>query len=239
MAEAQLDLLAPHAPDSRFIIRESPRAHHMAIHVNVDGVVEVVVPRHTRPGEVQQFVSQHRQWIDRALGEVEKNVSPAMRSMPDSIELPALGACWRVEYAHKRLHERDDVIEVPAVHEDRPACRQHLRRWLQTKARQELVPQLERIAAEHGFEFKRVQVRGQKTRWGSYSSSGTISINYCLLFLEPELVKHLMFHELCHTRHLNHSRRFWRLLAKHQPNFLALERRLDQARTSVPGWLAL
>ena len=85
MAEAQLDLLAPHAPDSRFIIRESPRAHHMAIHVNVDGVVEVVVPRHTRPGEVQQFVTQHRQWIDRALGEIERSVPPVQRSMTISL----------------------------------------------------------------------------------------------------------------------------------------------------------
>ncbi|MDH3589641.1 MAG: M48 family metallopeptidase [Gammaproteobacteria bacterium] len=239
MAEAQLDLLAPHEPDSHFVIRPSPRARHMAIHVGADGVVEVVVPRHTRPGAVEKFVTQHRQWIDRALGELEKDHPPIDRSMPDVIELPALAASWSVQYASRRLREAGGTLQVPAVHEDRPACRQYLQRWLKGKARRCLVPKLQQLAEDRDLPFKRVQVRGQRTRWGSYSSSGTISINYCLLFLAPELVQHLMLHELCHTVEMNHSRRFWRLLAQHQTAFLSLERRLDKAWIDVPGWVGL
>ena len=239
VTEEQLDLLAPHEPDAHFVIRESARAKHMAINVGAHGVVEVVVPRHTRPKIVQAFVEQHRQWIDRALSELEKDRPPIIRSMPDVIELKAVNRHWAVRYSAKRFREADSTVHVPAVHEDRPQCRHHLQKWLKNKAREFLIPDLKVLAEEAGFEFKRVQVRGQRTRWGSYSSSGTLCINYCLLFLQPELVTHLMMHELCHTQEMSHSHRFWRLLARYQPDFRDLERRLDRAWVEVPGWVGL
>jgi predicted metal-dependent hydrolase len=73
-------------------------------------------------------------------------------------------------------------------------------------------------------------VRGQKTCWGSHSSTGTISINYCLLFLEPALVRYLMVHELCHARHMNHSRRFWRAVGLHEPDYERLDRVVEDSR---------
>ncbi|MDH3645998.1 MAG: M48 family metallopeptidase [Gammaproteobacteria bacterium] len=239
MTEEQLDLLAPHQPDEHFVIRESARAKHMAINVGAHGVVEVVVPRHTRPKIVQEFVAQHRQWIDRALSELEKDRPPIKRAMPDVIELAAIDRRWTVQYGSKRLQEIGGTVHVPAIHEDRPQCRQHLQQWLKNTAREHLVPRLNGLAEETGFHYKKVQVRGQRTRWGSYSSSGTLSLNYCLLFLQPELVKHLMMHELCHTREMSHSRRFWRLLGEYQPDFRSLERRLDGAWIDVPGWVGL
>ncbi|NNF67326.1 MAG: M48 family metallopeptidase [Gammaproteobacteria bacterium] len=239
MTGNQLDLLAPHEPDEVFLIRESKRARQMAINIGPHGVVEVVVPRNTQPKVVQAFVIQHQSWIDRALMALEKDRPEICRSMPDRIELASIDRHWDVQYGGKRLREKDGRVFVPAVHEDRPACRRHLQQWLKTTAKVHLVPQLQQLADEHGFSYKRVQVRGQKTRWGSYSSSGTLSLNFCLLFLAPELVRHLMFHELCHTQEMSHSHRFWRLLETYQPAYRELERRLDRGWMDVPGWVGL
>ena len=119
------------------------------------------------------------------------------------------------------------------------SCVAALKRWLTGLAREELEPWLRSLSALTGDAFRRMQVRGQKTCWGSHSSTGTISINYCLLFLEPALVRYLMIHELCHARHMNHSRRFWRAVARHEPDYKQLDRELGEAWSRVPGWLCL
>ncbi len=239
MAERQLDLLAPHTADSNFVVRRSPRARHMAISVGAHGVVEVVVPKSARPAAVEAFVTKHRAWIDRALAEYAATHPPVDRSMPEVIVLPAIGREYAVRYDARRTAETGKVLNVAGNRDDRPHCRAQLRLWLRKLGNKTLVPRLAELSAETDLQYKRVQVRGQRTRWGSYSSSGTLSINYCLLFLTPELVDHLLIHELCHTRHLNHSRRFWRLVSGYSPDYRALEKRLDASWRDVPAWLAL
>jgi predicted metal-dependent hydrolase len=102
-----------------------------------------------------------------------------------------------------------------------------------------LGPRLQRLADECGFSFARMQVRRQRTRWGSCSIGGTISLNICLLFLDPAVVRYLMIHELCHTRHMNHSRRFWSLVETHEPQYRALDRELLRGWQRVPRWVFL
>lgn len=239
MAEEQLDLLTPHNDDTDFLVRKSPRARHMAISVGAHGVVEVVVPKSARPDKVQAFVRQHQDWIDRALAEYAATHPPVDRSMPATINLPAIDRNYRVKYDAARDDERDGTVYIAAPRSDRLRVRESLRKWLKATARIELLPRLAGIANRLDMSYKRAQVRGQRTRWGSCSSIGTVSLNYCLLFLEPELVEHLLIHELCHTRHMNHSRRFWKLVAEHSPDYRALEQRLDEAWRDVPAWLAL
>jgi predicted metal-dependent hydrolase len=82
-----------------------------------------------------------------------------------------------------------------------------------------------------------VQVRLQRTRWGSCSNSGTVSLNAALLFLEPPLVRYLFVHELCHLIALNHSRRFWSAVARYEPDHEALDRRLTAAWSEIPLWV--
>ena len=116
-------------------------------------------------------------------------------------------------------------------------CVTALKRWLAAVARAELEPQLQALSVSTGNPFARMQVRGQRTCWGSHSSSGTISINYCLLFLAPPLVRYLMIHELCHGRHMNHSRRYWRYVEKFEPDYRRLDKALTDAWNQVPVWL--
>jgi predicted metal-dependent hydrolase len=114
-----------------------------------------------------------------------------------------------------------------------------LREWLQRHGKQELAPWLAAVAAEMGVRYRKVQVRGQRTRWGSCSDSGTISLNYSLLFLPPRLVRYLFIHELCHLRYLDHSDRFWARVELFAPNWRRLERELREARRMVPDWVEL
>jgi hypothetical protein len=111
-----------------------------------------------------------------------------------------------------------------------------LRSWLLDQADYHLAPWLLRESAVVGRRPSNVQVRLQRTRWGSCSSSGTVSLNAALLFLEPPLVRYLFIHELCHLISLNHSRKFWGAVARFEPDYESLDRRLTEAWTEIPLW---
>lgn len=74
--------------------------------------------------------------------------------------------------------------------------------------------------------WKRVAIRDQKSRWGSCSRKGNLNFNYKLLFLPPELQDYIIVHELCHLRELNHSKRFWALVAAALPEYNDLRKKL-------------
>ncbi|MEM9386821.1 MAG: SprT family zinc-dependent metalloprotease [Pseudomonadota bacterium] len=226
-------------------IRESTRAKRLSIHVCPHKGVEVVVPRATSAARVQRFVEEHRGWIEQTRARLIASPCAAFdQSLPDRVDLRAIDAAWRVllEPEESALEGRvrlsesatDLILRGNTGHTGR--ARDELRRWLAAKGRTYLVPWTARLAKHHGFEHGRIQVRGQKTRWGSCSSRGTLSLNYSLLFLEPSLVRYVMLHELAHTRVMSHSDRFWALLCAMEPRARQLDRQLNDAWRDIPGW---
>jgi predicted metal-dependent hydrolase len=115
--------------------------------------------------------------------------------------------------------------------------RQLLLKWLIGHARAVLDAALNECSRDLGFAYDRVIVRRQRTRWGSCSARGTISLNCCLLFQRREVMRYLLVHELAHTRHMNHSRRFWQCVAEHCPAHRALDRELLDGWRHVPPWV--
>jgi predicted metal-dependent hydrolase len=115
--------------------------------------------------------------------------------------------------------------------------RRALTGWLSQRAWQGFEAPLRALAAQMGVQPGRLQVRCQRTRWGSCSRRGTISLNVCLLFQPPEVLRYLMIHELAHLRHMNHSARFWAEVARQEPDWKALDRELLQGWRRVPSWI--
>jgi predicted metal-dependent hydrolase len=163
--------------------------------------------------------------------------------LPDSIELPALGETWQVLYEPMRTHVVGIISETPGVLtvygavDHQPACRRALLAWLKQRTREEISPFLSALAGEHGFRFKESIVRCQKTRWGSCSAKGTISLNCKLLFLERNQVRCILLHELCHTVFMNHSEKFHALLHRIEPACRQIDRQMRKARKVVPPWV--
>jgi len=226
-------------------VRESSRARRLSIRVYPGGRVEVVVPRRTRAGEVQAFVAEHRDWIARSRASFAKVLPPEPFLLPARVSCPAIGRDFRVRYERQsgasgvRYRNEAGVVVLRGRTGDDKQCVAALKRWLASVARHEFEPRLKQLAVATDSPFRAMHIRGQRTCWGSHSSNGTISINYCLLFLGPELLRYLMIHELCHAHHMNHSRRFWYRVAQYEPGYRALDKELSSAWTKVPAWLGM
>lgn len=130
-------------------------------------------------------------------------------------------------------------LTVSTPTDNRTGVAQEIANELKALARHFLPPMLASYAHLHNLHYQRVSIRGQRTRWGSYSSSGTLSLNYKLLFLRRELVSYVLLHELAHTRYLDHSEAFWRLLRQLDVNARKLDGELRVSGSQVPPWLEL
>ncbi|NCU34246.1 M48 family peptidase [Candidatus Saccharibacteria bacterium] len=103
---------------------------------------------------------------------------------------------------------------------------------LRKQAKAYLSRRLEYLAREHNFEYDRVRFSHASTRWGSCSSNGTISLNIGLMNLPHELIDYVIIHELCHTRQMNHSDKFWSEVEKYDSDY---KKHVSQIKKYNPG----
>lgn len=227
----QLALLIPD-----YEIRSSNRAKYAQIRITPSGKVLVVVPRRFDMKRIPAFVAEHQRWIDSKLQQMQQTHNPIYDAdAPQRILLRAVNETWQVNYGDKRL--QDDITPLLALRiNSRRPVRPQLLRWLSERAKSVLGRQVDTLANETGLRPGALTIRGQKTRWGSCSSRKTLSLNRSLLFLPPPLVRYLIIHELCHLVHLNHSKRFWRLVERFEPDYEQLDRGLTTASHYIPRW---
>jgi predicted metal-dependent hydrolase len=186
---------------------------------------------------VRDFVRRFMPWIDRKVADMQCLVSPG-EPVPDSIEFAATGERFAVQWrrgSKRSLVQDAQRIEVQAA-DDRGA-RGLLRGWLKRAAYERLAPRLLQLASELNYPVSRVSIRCQRTRWGSCSTRGTVSLNCSLVFLRMDVVRYLFVHELAHTKHMNHSASFWRLVERIEPDYRSLDRDLLAGWRTVPGWV--
>lgn len=82
-----------------------------------------------------------------------------------------------------------------------------------------LVKRTHELAQQFGFDVKKIVIREQSTRWGSCSSTGTLSLNWRLLLAPTVVSDYVIIHELCHIKEMNHSKSFWALVAQFMPDY--------------------
>jgi predicted metal-dependent hydrolase len=223
------------------VIRESARSRRLLLRVHDTAQVEVVVPVGTPLRLIEQFVGSHLEWIAIRVARARAKARPAETFPPAFIDLVALGERWQVEVVEGtgpcRVTERGEEQLVLRGGVDEDARRAALRRWVMRRAQAVLPEWLAEVAALHGFRYSAARVRLQRTRWGSCSAKGLINLNAALLCQRPDVLRYLLVHELAHTRHLDHSHRFWALVAHCEPDYRQLDAQLRRGWRNVPDWL--
>src|SRR5687768_1149433 len=185
-------------PRPEFVIRRSAKARRVRLMVDEDGQAVVVVPLRASDGEAAALFEKHRDWVARQQAKVEeRRIRLATRpSLAAGRVLMINGAARKVRVGNQ---EERDALERQLRKEARAVFMSRIR----VRARQMEV-------APNGL-----QVRDQKSRWGSASKDGGLSLSWRLILCPPEILDYLVVHELAHLRYGGHGKRFWHLVEKH------------------------
>ncbi len=223
----------------RIQIRESGRSRRLCVRVDRDAIVEVVVPRGTPRQRVALFLAEHEEWIARRVARAKP--VPPEAFPPAQIRLDAIGECWRVHLDGGAGRTRvatlgDGLLQVRGSTVDSAEVGSLLRAWVVDRARRTLPELARRFATEAGETLTSVQVRTQRTRWGSCSARRVISLNAAILFQAPAVLRYLLAHEVAHLRQMNHSKAFWSAVAQLEPSWRELDRQLLRGWERVPRW---
>jgi predicted metal-dependent hydrolase len=117
-------------------------------------------------------------------------------------------------------HVTDRAIRLAQDRVEKTSIRDELERVYREEARRHFTGRADHFAERMGISYSQIQIRNQKTRWGSYSPrTGTLSLNFRLLMAPPDVIDYVLVHELAHAEHPNHGRRFWRLVAQYVPDY--------------------
>jgi predicted metal-dependent hydrolase len=228
----------------KYRVRENRRAKRIILRVTATHGLEVVVPSAAARRQIPEVLAKNRTWIERALKKLCDERVAASRELqtpPAVISLPAVSEMWTVTREHivggrPRLEERAlHHLHLRADLSD-SSWQILLRTWLIARAEKAFSAWLKQLSERTQLNYARITVRLQKTRWGSCSRSGNISLNARLLFVAPEVATYVLLHELCHTKELNHSIRFWRLVERFEPNWRKLDRALADVSLTLPRW---
>jgi predicted metal-dependent hydrolase len=208
----------------------SPRARRYLLRLQADGTVRLVIPRRGSRAEGVRFLERSEAWLLKQSTQWRKR-NAAKLPWIDGTRFFFRGeeVILRVENFHgnPRLCFSDQIIQIPAAQSDyhKPVLA-HLRRL----AERELPPRTRELAQVHHIPINRVTVRAQKTRWGSCSARGTISLNWRLIQAPASVSDYLIIHELMHRREMNHSSRYWKLVEEAFPNYRHAEQWLKRFR---------
>jgi predicted metal-dependent hydrolase len=197
-----------------YSVRRSPRARRVRVTIEPGRGVEVVLPKRAPEREAAAAIQELRPWIERRIAELDR-ARAAVAARGETV--PYLGRSLRlvVQNGRTRAHRRGDELLVPAGEAQRPAIERFYRR----AAHPEIAPRLDRACATLGACYARLEIRGQRTRWASCSRTGTMSFNWRLLLAPEPVLDYVVWHEACHLEVMDHSRRFWALVARHCPEY--------------------
>lgn len=194
------------------------RARHYLLRLDADGNVRITVPWRGSREEANRFIREKISWIERERFRQSLR-QPGRRweaGTPVLLDGEEVGLAV-IENAGQRTVSVGPH-RVPLSDGDPVDLKPVVERHLQRVATVMLDARLRELAAELRVTVVAVTVRGQRSRWGSCSPSGRISLNWRLIQLPPTVRDYVLLHELTHLRHPNHSRRFWRALEQVCPN---------------------
>lgn len=226
----------------QYTLRRSQRAKCMRIVINPHIGLEVVVPHIPRnPEIIHNFLYQHRNWIERMLHKYDMQQGRPKTHPPiQQLHFPTFNQTWQINYlkiaGEKVFLRKSNEFQLACFGaiDNAPLRLTVLRTWLNKIGKELLLPELQKISEMFQLPYFAGKIRYQKTRWGSCTSKKLISLNQKLLFLPERLVRYIIIHELCHTIHFNHSRRFWQLVAEFDPHVEQHRREMRNAAQFIP-----
>jgi predicted metal-dependent hydrolase len=227
-APSEPDVIEIHSHRMPILYRRHARARNYVLRLHFNKTVIVTIPRLGTRKFAREFVASRKSWLEKQWRALESRRAPPhvlrpgmeilLRGRSVTLAVQRHGENWELLLGEERARLANPEGNL------RPA----LENYLRNTARVELSRRLRELAREHSSNVQNVVIRNQKSRWGSCSCNGTISLNWRLIQLPDYVRDYIMIHELMHLRQLNHSPRFWHEVEKACPDYRAAEKWLKR-----------
>jgi predicted metal-dependent hydrolase len=204
------------------------RARRYVLRLRPDGAARVTIPRGGSATEARRFAERNKEWLERQLQRMAARPSRPkewwigteilFRGEPVKLEAGVNGESGMIRFGSEVVKATNPAADL------RPTIERHLWRL----AANELPPKVLEYAALHQLPVRRITVRNQRSRWGSCSRRGTISLNWRLIQTPAFVRDYLVVHEIMHLKEMNHSSRFWREVERACPDYEAAEQWLKR-----------
>ena len=219
----------------RMIEYRFARRRRRTLSITVDAAgLRVSAPLRAPWREVDAFLRDKERWILRKLDAWARVPHPPLLHGVSGETLPLFGASTMLDVRHGRRQvqacEGRLIVQAPA--RSRPLA--VLLRWLRQCALQALTPRTAHYAGVLGLPAPRVALSNARTQWGVCTEGGAIRLSWRLVHVEPRLADYVVAHEVAHLVEMNHSRRFWTLLARLDPGWREARERLELAAATLP-----
>jgi predicted metal-dependent hydrolase len=200
------------------IIRSRRRT--VVLEINQQGELVVRAPWYLPDSEIKEVICRHQKWIEKKLAEVEqKRQKVKPKSFVAGENFLYLGQEFPLilrPQPKPSLAFNGRAFILSAGYQSRG--KELFEKLYRKMARAYLSRRLEQLARLNGFKFKKFRLSSARTRWGSCSARGTISLSWRLIMAPPNIIDYVIIHELAHTKEKNHSRAFWALVTQYVPD---------------------
>ncbi len=203
----------------------------ISIIINKDAKITVRAPLKASMQDINAFILEKRDWINRKTTEIlEKKKQLKEKFFVTGENFFYLGK----PYPLKLISGFDyafnfDGKEFSMDSKYRNSAKKLFSVWYKSQAEMFLPKRIEEIATKTGLSFNQIKINGATKRWGSCNSKKIINLTWRLILLPEFIIEYIIIHELSHTKHLNHSYKFWDLVLQHCPNYKKAEKWLNKS----------
>lgn len=217
------------------------RREGLRLTVEHDGSLKVTAPLRTSDELVQEFVLANHEWIEtQQLRMRELQAKNPPRRFEPGEKIRVFGIERVISYRESSTKRvRVDLVEEhlvvsAAIQQREPdVVGLAIAKFFEAQARLHIPERVDLFSRAMQVQPSGLSFRRQKTRWGSCSSLGHLSFNWKLIFAPESVIDYLVVHELAHLVHANHSKAFWALVKKHDPEYLRHRRWLRDHQSEV------
>jgi len=218
-------------------IRRSARATQVRIRVAPDGTLRASIPIYAPVFLVKNLLKNSRQEIQKIMIQA-KPVYQYVTGMQIGKSHTLIIQNVANQSPSVSHHGQQIIVKLPnSIQPTEPAISRKIRdaiiAALRLEAKSYLPKRLSYLAQEYGYKYSQIRFSHASGRWGSCSSNGTISLNIALMKLPFEQIDYVIIHELSHTIQMNHSRDFWLLVEKADPNYRQHRRSLKSQSPTI------
>lgn len=207
-------------------VKVSKRYRRITLHISPKGELSIRSPRELNQRRIDEIISQARPWIEKNMQKHEQIVEPLF----DGAEINIFGDPETVRYV-PLVAKRPKVEDVGPELQVQAEPGKHLdvlKDWLRKVSKQGIENRVKELAEQFGFTYNKVSVRDQDTRWGSCSTQKNLNFSWRLALAPLSVMDYVIIHELAHTQQMNHSPKFWDIVARCMPDYKDCKKWLKQ-----------